>query len=161
DETSDVAARPRQARDKAAADRIDNVRENDGDGACLLLERRGRERAARKDEIGRKHDEFLREPPCRLGVEPHPAVVELNVATLRPSELLKPLAECGEECLIFGVVLGRRHQHADSPHAAAPLRARRERPRRRRAAEQRDELAAFHSITLSARSTSGAGTSWP
>ena len=33
-------------------------------------------------------------------------------------------------------------QHADAPHALALLRARRERPRRRRAAEQRDELAA-------------------
>jgi hypothetical protein len=35
-ETSDVAARPRKARDEAAADRINNGRENDGDGACLL-----------------------------------------------------------------------------------------------------------------------------
>ena len=33
------------------------------------------------------------------------------------------------------------------------LRARRERPRRRRAAEQRDELAASHSITSSARAS--------
>ena len=37
-------------------------------------------------------------------------------------------------------------------HALALLRTRRERPRRRRAAEQRDELAAFHSINSSARS---------
>ena len=34
------------------------------------------------------------------------------------------------------------------------LRARRERPRRRRAAEQRDELAALHWITSSARASS-------
>ena len=38
------------------------------------------------------------------------------------------------------------------------LRARRERPRRRRAAEQRDELAPFHSITSSARASSVGGT---
>jgi len=45
-----------------------------------------------------------------------------------------------------------RHQHADPPHALALLRARRERPRDRRAAEQRDELATLdHSITSSAR----------
>ena len=37
------------------------------------------------------------------------------------------------------------------------LRARRERPRRRRAAEQRDELAAVHSITSSARASSVGG----
>ena len=38
------------------------------------------------------------------------------------------------------------------------LRARRERPRRRRAAEQRDELAPLHSITSSARGSSIGGT---
>src|SRR6516225_5831266 len=41
------------------------------------------------------------------------------------------------------------------------LRARRERPRDCRAAEQRDERAARHSITSSARSSSVAGTSGP
>src|SRR5215472_554073 len=40
------------------------------------------------------------------------------------------------------------------------LRARRERPRRR-AAHQRDELAAFHSITSSARASSVGGMSRP
>ena len=41
------------------------------------------------------------------------------------------------------------------------LRARRERPRGRRAAEQRDELAPPHSITSSARASSVGGTSRP
>jgi hypothetical protein len=35
-------------------------------------------------------------------------------------------------------------EDADVPHPLAPLRARRERPRNRCAAEKRDELAAFH-----------------
>ena len=38
------------------------------------------------------------------------------------------------------------------------LRTRRNGPRRRRAAEQRDELSAFHSITSSARASSDGGT---
>src|SRR6266436_5833583 len=46
-----------------------------------------------------------------------------------------------------------------TPHIA--LRACRERPRRHCAAEQRDELAAFHSITSSARPESGSGTVMP
>jgi hypothetical protein len=41
------------------------------------------------------------------------------------------------------------------------LRARHERPRRRRTADERDELAAFHSITSSARASSVADTSKP
>jgi hypothetical protein len=43
-------------------------------------------------------------------------------------------------------VIARRkgHEHADAPHPLARLlRARRERPRGSRAAEERDELAAF------------------
>ena len=40
-ETGDVAARPRKARDEAAADRIGNDGENDGDGARLMQQRRG------------------------------------------------------------------------------------------------------------------------
>jgi hypothetical protein len=36
-----------------------------------------------------------------------------------------------------------RQQHADAAHALALLRARRERPRRSRAADKRDELAAL------------------
>src|SRR5262249_49777867 len=44
---------------------------------------------------------------------------------------------------------------------AALLRARRERPRYRRAAEQRDELATLHSITSSVRASSEMGGSRP
>src|SRR5262249_48070825 len=49
---------------------------------------------------------------------------------------------------------------ADPVSLARCLPARRERPRRR-AAEQRDELAALHSITSSARARSVGGTSRP
>jgi hypothetical protein len=44
-----------------------------------------------------------------------------------------------------------------SPASPAAARARDERPRRRRTAEQRDELAPAHSITSSARPRSGSG----
>ena len=46
-------------------------------------------------------------------------------------------------------------------HALGLLRARSERPGDRRAAEQRDELAALHSITSSAMLSSDAGTVRP
>src|SRR5262249_4068177 len=51
-------------------------------------------------------------------------------------------------------------EEADHSHRRL-LRARREWPGSRGATEQRYELAPFHSITLSARSTRAAGTSWP
>src|SRR5262249_14387697 len=54
------------------------------------------------------------------------------------------------------------HEHADASHSLALLRARRQRPRRCRAAEQRDELAPpHHSMTSSARARSIGGTSIP
>jgi len=53
------------------------------------------------------------------------------------------------------------YEHADERLFRGLLRARRERPRGRRAAEQRDEIAPFHSITSSARASTEDGISSP
>ena len=55
-ETGNVAARSQEARDEAAANRIGNNPENDGDGARLLQQRCGGGGALRKNEVGRKRD---------------------------------------------------------------------------------------------------------
>jgi hypothetical protein len=54
------------------------------------------------------------------------------------------LQKCFDVALRFGITFINCHQHADAPHPLTPLRVRRERPRSRRSAEQRDELAPFH-----------------
>ena len=56
--TDDVSSRL-QARNEAAAYRIGNDSENDGDGACLLQQRRGDSCALRKNEVGLQRGEFL------------------------------------------------------------------------------------------------------
>src|SRR5262249_39379822 len=62
--------------------------------------------------------------------------------------------------LILTIVGGCGQEHANAPHPLALLRH--SRPRRRRAAEQRDELAApDHSITSSARSRIDVGSVRP
>src|SRR5262249_11434407 len=75
-----------------------------------------------------------------------------------------PLMESREARLSFRIIGRQIHEHADAPHAIV-LRPGRERPRRRRAAEQRDELASLHccghSTTSSARASSLSGTSRP
>jgi len=53
---------------------------------------------------------------------------------------LKSLLKRRHSGLSFPIV-GRCHQQPDPPHPLGLLRARRERPRGRRAAQQRDELA--------------------
>src|SRR5262245_43351717 len=83
-----------------------------------------------------------------VGIARGPARIDPHVATLDPSELVKSLAECGYEALILRIGFGGRHQDADLAHTFALLRPRPERPRRRRAAEQRDERAPVdHSMT--------------
>jgi hypothetical protein len=54
---------------------------------------------------------------------------------------LEALQECSVTGLRFPVVRSQAHYDTDAPDALRLLRARRERPRRRRAAYQRDELA--------------------
>src|SRR5262249_23279581 len=61
-----------------------------------------------------------------------------------------PLHECREAGLTIRIVRGLANEHSDPPHLLGLLRPRRERPRGRRAAEQRDERASSHSITSSA-----------
>jgi hypothetical protein len=56
-------------------------------------------------------------------------------------KLLQALLERREPRLPFRIVRGDTHEYSDAPHALALLRARRERPCRRCAAEERDELA--------------------
>ena len=63
-----------------------------------------------------------------------------HIAADGPIQLLQRLQERRETCLKFRIVRSYGHEHPDAPHAVALLRTRRERPRRR-AAEQRDELA--------------------
>src|SRR5262249_36945729 len=75
-------------------------------------------------------------------------------------QTLQRLAERRNARLCLRIALGKAHQHADPPHPLALLRARRERPRRR-ATQQGDERASFHSITSSARPDRGKGTLMP
>src|SRR5205823_1500994 len=65
--------------------------------------------------------------------------------------VLKTLPDGQDTRASLGVAFRQTHEDTKPPHAVALLRARRERPRRSRAGEQRYELAPPHSITSSAR----------
>jgi len=62
------------------------------------------------------------------------------------------LQEYRDAGLLFRFIRSCVQEHADASHAFALLRAGRERPRRRRAPEQCDELATFHSSVSRASS---------
>src|SRR5262249_53679677 len=82
------------------------------------------------------------------------------VAAVAPAEFFKRLPERRQVRPRFRIILDERVEHADPADTVGLLRPRRNRPRSR-AAEQRDERPARHSITSSARASSVGGTSRP
>ena len=85
-----------------------------------------------------------------------PMVLHRHVLALDVAGFVEALAEPGNK----GRIRQSGIDEADHWHRRL-LRARRERPRSRRAAEERDELTPRHSITSSARTSSAVGTVRP
>src|SRR5207342_2819390 len=89
------------------------------------------------------------------------SVIDPHISVGDPAQFLQPLRERGDAGRCLRIVEGRTYQHPDAPHPLTLLRPRHHRPSRRRATEQRDELAAPHSITSSAVASSLSGTVSP
>src|SRR5262249_46125914 len=85
-----------------------------------------------------------------------PASMDPQIAAVYPAQFLQLLDERSALRPSFRIALRPAHQYADPAHLLGLLRARRERPRRR-AADERNERAPFHSITSSARTSSIVG----
>src|SRR5262249_3452786 len=152
----DVAARAVQAGDEATRDRVepgrkdDRQRRGDGlgcEGRIVVPDDHGRLPA---DQIG----DQSRQP---ISVIFRRAKFDRNVLAFDIAALLQTLAECGHQA--SGVAERRGAEKPNHRHRRL-LRPRRERPRRR-AAEQRDELASFHSMTSSARASTLSGNARP
>jgi hypothetical protein len=69
-----------------------------------------------------------------LGIAGAPTLVDLHVAAIDPAQLLQAFQERPEAGLSFRAI-GYAHEQADPPHPLWLLPPRRERPRRRCAAE--------------------------
>jgi len=119
---------------KTLTDRINEICEDDGDGARLLHQRESSRAARRQNEFGLLSDQFFGLLPDLRHVRCGPAIVDSDVHVLRPPELLQSVPERRDPGLRFLVTLSIGHQHADRPHLL--LRARRAAtpPRRRRQA---------------------------
>src|SRR5262245_35650757 len=112
----------------------------------------------RENDIDLEPDQFGGHLSEALAAALRPANLNRDVATFHPTEFAQPLHECGEPLALDQGRGGA--QESDGRQLAGLLRARRERPRRR-AAQQRDERAPFHSITSSASCWRCNGTSRP
>jgi hypothetical protein len=98
----------------------------------------------RKDHVGLQADQFFREHSLAFNDRGTPPNIHMHIAAIGPTQLLKRSRETGNPEQSFGIVFAEPHEHADAPHPLALLRARRQRPSRRRAAEKRNELTPLH-----------------
>jgi hypothetical protein len=62
--------------------------------------------------------------------------VDPHVTVGDPAQFRKPLHQCRNARLSFWIVCVEVYEHTDAPHSFRLLRPHRERPRRRRAAEE-------------------------
>ena len=140
-DAGDVAARLVHAFDQAVLDRVAVAEgEDDGDRGGRRLRRQSRPAAA----IGRDHRHLAIRQIRRQGGKPvvltaRPAVLDRNIDPFDKTGLGQPLLEPGH---VGFPRFGRGDvEKADDRHRRL-LRARRERPCRRRSADQRHEIAA-------------------
>ena len=155
-----VAARPGEAGDKTKPDRVVANGEDDGDRrGCRLGRERHRGAFDRDDHGDLSANQFGRQRRQPIELIVGPAVFDRHVLALDIAALLQGLAKYAQ---IVRVRRVRRCGAEEPDHRHRRLlRARCERPRRRRAAEQRDELAPPHSITSSASNCNAVGTAIP
>src|SRR5262249_47045723 len=85
-----------------------------------------------------------------------------SLAPIKGDKAARPLADYKSDASLLGMqprswLAERRWRATRLSASSPPVRARRERPRRRRPADQGDELAPLHSISSSARSRNDSG----
>src|SRR5262245_38105954 len=161
-ETSDVASRTGKALDITHSNWIANHHENDRKRWRFPMQRRHCRVGRSQNQIGMHADQFFRIGARKIGIAARPSIQDLDVSSCDPTKLLKSVLKQSYAPLGCWIVwIAAAEQNANPPRPARLLSARNDRPPRRRAAEQRDELAAFHSITSSARASSVGGTSRP
>src|SRR5262249_52034571 len=132
-QAGDVAARSRQTRDDASADRIARRREHDRDDGCRLLGCEDWWGVMRENDIDLEPDQFGGDLSEALAASLGPANLDREIATVHPTKFAHPLHKGGDPLTVCQRCA--RAQVPDGRQLARLLRARRERPRRRRAAE--------------------------
>src|SRR6516164_2636947 len=139
---SDVATRPAETRDYTEAHRVAGTREYYRYRRCCRLCRHKRRNPAGNDDAYRMADQLSRQCWQTFVVTLRPAKFKCNVLTFHVAGVSEALTESGHIERRLG---GCSIKDSDNRHAL--LRARDARPRRR-AAEQRYDLAPSQSIQL-------------
>jgi hypothetical protein len=138
-----------QTGDQTGADRVTCGRKNDWDHIGCLLQCHDGRRSGRHNNVDLELDEFGGDFGETFAASFHPAILNCDRAPFNPAQLAHAEYEGVDPFGSGGACIWDKEP--DSWQLVWLLRAHRQRPRNCRAAEQRDELAAFHSITSLAR----------
>src|SRR6516225_9609952 len=154
-----VAARPSKPRDKTQLDRVVDDPEDDRNRCSRSFGRLGSSGlAGRGDNSHATQDKVRHERRQPVISTVQPVVLDYDVLPLHVTRFAESFTE---RIGTADGVLGRPNDD-DTDDRRCLLRARRERPRGRRAAEKGDERSTFHySITSSARASRLSGTVRP
>src|SRR5262249_50283952 len=150
-----------EAGDKTSFDWVGSEVEHDWNRGGRLPRRQRRRSATSRDNHARlTTDQFGRQRRQSIVLALRPAIFDGQVSALDIAGFTQPIAEHAQT--VAKRIRPFRTEHTNHRHGRL-LRACRERPKTRRhgrrAAEQRYELAALHSITSSARASSIGGAS--
>src|SRR5262249_12829903 len=148
-QSGDIAAGARQALDDPGRHRVAGGCHNDRDIARPALGGQSIVGYGSDDDVYFALDQFSDELRQAIGFSLRIAVINKNGLALDPSQITEPSHErpVPEHCI--GREKGRQKSYSGDYYWPL-LRARRERPSGRHAAEKRDELAPLH-VLLSAR----------
>jgi hypothetical protein len=101
------------------------------------------------DQVRPEFDDFLCKTLCALKVACGPAIIQLEVAALHPTELAEAIFQGLYAGSRFGIAVTDAHEDANSRRPLGLLCAGHKRPCRSYTAEKRDEFASLHSIIYS------------
>src|SRR5262249_55540764 len=137
----DVAARARKTGDNGAAHPVGRGREHERNRRCRLLCCEGSRSIVSDNDIDLGPNKLVCEISQALSVSLGPAILDREIAALDPAQLAHSLHEGGGP-----VALRRRATRAEQSDSRRLrlLGARGERPSRRHATKQRDEVAPSH-----------------
>jgi hypothetical protein len=143
-DTGDIAARPVETGDETELNRVTTACEDDRDRRSRRFGYHCRGSVMRSDHRHLTAYQISCEVGQSFLLVLRPAILDRDILALDVSGFTNALPECGQ--IACTISKRRAAEKADHRHGRL-LRPRRDRPRGRRAAEQRDELAADHRMT--------------
>src|SRR6516225_10485455 len=145
----DIPAWPRQTADEARAHRVSDSHHDDRNSGGRRFGGKGGGCGPSHDDVDIAANELGSDVGNLLGRSLRPMIGDGEILPLDVTVLAQGITECPQHCGCRN--RGSKKTNPDLFVPLAVLRARRERPRDRRAAEQRDELAADHRMTAFAK----------